>query len=99
MTVEEELEALRGQLKRWTSGKHIYDGPDCVLCGHCGPVDEPEPCIALLPRTTLDKVRRALEHCSRQDAVEVLRNSELQKMVRADWAAAAADALQWLDGL
>jgi hypothetical protein len=25
---------------------HIYEGSDCLLCGHFGPADEPEPCDA-----------------------------------------------------
>jgi len=44
---ERDLKALRDQFKVWKGG-HLYDGPDCIFCGHFGPADDPdEPCTCI----------------------------------------------------
>lgn len=41
---EDDLRSLRKQAREWRGG-HIFDGPDCLLCGVFGPTDEEDPCV------------------------------------------------------
>lgn len=47
--VRSDLAGLRVQFMFWEPGDgHVYDGPDCILCGCFGPVDGAGPCLPLL---------------------------------------------------
>lgn len=42
--VRSDLAILRIQLNKWDGKSHVFDGPDCILCGCFGPIDGGDPC-------------------------------------------------------
>jgi hypothetical protein len=53
--LKHDLKELVDQLKKW-HGEHLYNGPDCVFCGHFGPADDPnDPCNNPMTRMGLTR--------------------------------------------
>jgi hypothetical protein len=51
------IDHYRGQ----ASAEHIFEGPDCVLCGCFGPIEDDQPCV---PRKKiLDLLRKLFDSC------------------------------------
>lgn len=62
-TLRHEYETLRLQVvMRGGKYGHIYEGMACILCGHDGPIDEPELCDA---EQRFAEVRERLRKTSR----------------------------------
>lgn len=91
---------LAGLLKQVEMGGgkygHIYDGPDCLLCGHFGPADEPTLCAA---ETRFAEVRRRLSELEDEQQAwtgtyEQLRTAQKADFERAEKAEAVVRELR-----
>ena len=56
-----DYKSLIDQAKAPDGDGHIYEGPDCLLCGHFGPADEPEKCQGRVHYSTVVKENEALK--------------------------------------
>lgn len=82
---------------------HIYYGPECILCGHFGPTDEPEPCdaekrFALLKRERDEWKSVNAANARERDAAlrerDAHHREEVIQRQRAEKAEAERDALK-----